>query len=436
MSDRSKSHSNKDSQFDPQPKQVRSEHTLRTKRIGAFKGRELILDDLGIGQIFPGGQKLHFKWHDLVAIEASKLYLEPIKQVQVSLVLVHESGETLNLTTGSENFEYVVDHLTERYKIHPTWYSDLLSLNTSKPVVETLWESPSMVKERELVALYDRWKSQPNHRNIEAIIKKDAESNKETPLSLLRESDRWRPMFEFITQWFDHVPNKSDGHGFHETRELEESIGVQMPGALREWYWLTGKKLGVFQDLPTLLSDQRSRFRSNSLQIYSENKQQCEWRVDDLEWEDPPVYLYQQGKEKILQCKHLSRFVFLKLFVETLESIIYESVCLQDSPIKLFGPLRTGYRGAEARGESLVHAIERNYKHIYTGLWWPGQCSIYGDDRTLIMTWKNKLVRVAAGTQYAWTRFDSIVQDSGGWYDSEWRTLNKKVREFKGLTEN
>ena len=135
--------------------------------------------------------------------------------------------------------------------------------------------------------------------------------------------DRFDLIRDFVHWWYDPFQfSEADGNSEDEICAAEEDIGLRLPGALRRWYGLCGRRLDdlTFQDTPLTLEDLSKPNGEIILFVfYCENQGVVLWgiRPSDFHLADPPVYLYMRPGILELYSKTTSNFL--------LASIVYEA---------------------------------------------------------------------------------------------------------------
>lgn len=278
-----------------------------------------------------------------------------------------------------------------------------------------------MGQDKKLARLKRVWELEPTGGNAEAYLNLARRLKVEVPKAALRQSVRWKPMVDFIHTWFDEDVSDWSGNDYNEIRLVEKDMGFAFPEALREWFLIVGKTLCMVQDFPVLLESHGKGTSRDFIRIYREAQDCCHWYIKDHDVQDPPVYLDDGGvkynHQEVQQRESLSKFVYLKLLVETMDGIIFDRSGQPENSISLFGYFSEEARGGEAHGKELLTAIRREYNLYYSGVWWPGECEIYVDKHTLIISTEPDSIRAATASELAWNKLDELVNSSGHWYD-------------------
>lgn len=109
------------------------------------------------------------------------------------------------------------------------------------------------------------------------------------PARVLARRPRWRPLAEFVETFYEEPLSEESGCSEAEIQATEQRLGVRLPCALREWYFLVGHRLrDVGQDVPTSLS--QLRVEDDAVTVWIEN--QGVWSVSvsaNGTQEDPAV---------------------------------------------------------------------------------------------------------------------------------------------------
>jgi hypothetical protein len=95
----------------------------------------------------------------------------------------------------------------------------------------------------------------------------------------------------YVTRWFEHPLGRDDGNTDIELARAAADLGIPMPGALRAWYGLVGRRLRPVQDTPVLL-DELSEVRDEeraALPFWIENQGVWRLEVPATPQDDPAV---------------------------------------------------------------------------------------------------------------------------------------------------
>ncbi len=223
---------------------------------------------------------------------------------------------------------------------------------------------------------------------------------------LARREDRWSLLKDFIAEW--HGPlEDGDGYSKAEIDAAEQRLGLKLPLALREWYWLGGKRKDLTAVQNFLRSPGRLYLREEDgarvLYFYTENQGEPSWGAlaSDLGLDDPPVYLDETGA---IENQTLSEFIT--------QMVVLETAC--------FGG---AYDGNGPANPEALEAVRRNFVRLGFPDWhWPAdQVRLYGESDVLIEIEKSK-----DGYQWIWmgARSQSALRDAAMLVSIDWECLN------------
>ena len=92
----------------------------------------------------------------------------------------------------------------------------------------------------------------------------------------LLDTDRWRPLDDFVERWYARPLCDDDGHSPAEIEQVAKKLGQPLPAALFEWFELVGKRLRSIQDSPRKLHE--LAIEDEVVSVWDEN--QGGWRID------------------------------------------------------------------------------------------------------------------------------------------------------------
>jgi hypothetical protein len=98
-------------------------------------------------------------------------------------------------------------------------------------------------------------------------------------------------LFDFVAQWFERSIGHDDGNTDAELAGVSAALGVPMPGALRTWYGLVGRRLRSVQDTPVALDDLPALYdeERSTLPFWIENQGVWRLEVPATDDDDPAV---------------------------------------------------------------------------------------------------------------------------------------------------
>lgn len=120
--------------------------------------------------------------------------------------------------------------------------------------------------------------------------------------------DRWYIIKKIIEKW-QRPLTPIDGLPLALVEKAERRLGFPLPVVLKEWYLLAGQNFSIAND-PLLLPD-RLIFENGLLIFWVENQWVVTWGIaaEDLDKEDPPVFLISGPSSKVKENTSLSEFI-------------------------------------------------------------------------------------------------------------------------------
>lgn len=100
----------------------------------------------------------------------------------------------------------------------------------------------------------------------------------------------WPYYQELVAQLYQPL-SSGDGFSDDEVTSAEQRLGLRLPGLLREFYLLAGKRIDLNHAHNQLVHPNDLQLEDEKLVFYEENQAACIWgvRAEDLEVADPPV---------------------------------------------------------------------------------------------------------------------------------------------------
>jgi hypothetical protein len=224
---------------------------------------------------------------------------------------------------------------------------------------------------RELLRRFD---TEPTTSVADELSRAHAQVGQPAPRAVLRRTTRWLPLVDFVARWYARPLADEDGCSDEEVVEAEARLGAPMPGALREWHRLVGRRLQrVSMDRRTFVSlDALSRAR---YQLDVPTGQVAVWDPDVEPWSVP----LSSGEDDPLVTRAGERAGALaEMLVAAagpLETLAHAAYGHRAGP---FGPL-----GAEVRGGDLEDDDLQEYPGYSTlpGEWTRLGVSRYSEPR-------------------------------------------------------
>lgn len=275
-----------------------------------------------------------------------------------------------------------------------------------------------------------RWRSeQENEKILAELLRLYERSNLELPVELLASSPRWRMLSNFAANFYEEPINEESGNLGEEIRAKELELECSLPGALKEWYRLVGKRLdscgrsepAKLSYLELIVNDvhiQEARSRTGALiedtvtlEIYSEAL--SHWVAvihrEDFGEKDPAVVIYDRMAYPDLdvceprRIEKLSEFLTGMMFEEIL------AVASGGAGVGALGLLRNGLRAGH--DESQPSTLKAGYEQCFDfewGLWRVGEECFYSDRETLFSLSSTSCLRWICSSEKAYERLKAL----------------------------
>lgn len=185
--------------------------------------------------------------------------------------------------------------------------------------------------------------------------------------------ERWELMREFIARWYAPL-TPADGFSEEEISSAEQSVGLQFPRALREWYALAGRRRDVWSQQDELLLPSKCYVVGEVLVVYVENQSVVRWAIplSGQSDDDPPVVV-----ESVDASEHwFDDYASLSEFA--LQMLVFSGKWSDANR----------FSAAGAADEAVLRQITNNYPRLDFPDWhWPDfPTRTYGNDDILIET--------------------------------------------------
>jgi hypothetical protein len=98
-------------------------------------------------------------------------------------------------------------------------------------------------------------------------------------------------LLDFVARWFEHPIGHHDGNTDTELARVSAALDVPMPGVLRAWYGLVGRRLRPVQDTPVTLDELPAMYdgERSTLPFWIENQGVWRLEVPATDDDDPAV---------------------------------------------------------------------------------------------------------------------------------------------------
>jgi hypothetical protein len=149
--------------------------------------------------------------------------------------------------------------------------------------------------DQELRELERRFDAAPEPMLAQQLVHAYARHGDCAPPRVLWLTERWRPLVEFVTRWYERPLADDDGCSESELRAAEERIGARLPTALMEWFRLVSRRLEDVQDSPARLD--RLGADNGLVPVWIEN--QGNWVIrapTDQHEEDPEIVIDEESR--------------------------------------------------------------------------------------------------------------------------------------------
>ena len=222
-----------------------------------------------------------------------------------------------------------------------------------------------------------------------------------SPVETLPETraERWAALRKLIGQWYRPL-NKSDGMPYVELDQAEQSLGVGLPAAFREWYALSGNRSEIWSGQDKLLIPKELSIQDDVLVFYVENQGVVRWGIPvaSLSHEDPPVVVesVDERAKWIIQNDWLSAFALQRLV----------------SDIKFSANSRCWANGS-GNAEAL-NIISESYPRLGFPTWhWPEETEFFGHSDLLIETNGTTWIWVSSRTELSFKDLEGLLIPAG-----------------------